>query len=205
MSGLPSWCSALCACVLTTGRLWFLSWGGKPSLGKKVLPWPSSFISVVCSQMSYWSGAGSLEHCFQTAEAEAAWKSSDETRMIIAVSYEAFLQSQPGRNQWVAKAWLRDRTGLKTENFAHLKVSQASVWCRWIIGNRCLSIDLCFLQHEKNGVVSELASWSLPENGPSWPLPVGPPPSLCLGSLWACFSTASTAIPLLKFIRGKNC
>lgn len=101
----------LCSlCLCSHDHLWFLSWGRKPSLGKKVLPWPSSFISVVCSQMSYWSGAGSLEHCFQTAETEAAWKGSDETRMIITVSYEAFLQSQPGRDQWVAKAWLRDRT-----------------------------------------------------------------------------------------------
>lgn len=85
--------------------------------------------------------------------------------MIIAVSYEAFLQSQPGRDQWVAKAWLRDRTGLKTEKFAHLKVSQESVHYRWIIGIGCPCIDQCFLQHERNGEVSELVTWSLPENG----------------------------------------
>lgn len=196
----------LCSlCPSSHDHFWFLSWGGKPSLGKKVLPWPSSFISVVCSQMSYWSGAGSLEHCFQTTEAEATWKSNDETRMVIAVSYEAFLQSQPGWGQWVAKAWLTGRTGLQTEKFAHWKVSQASVWCRWVICNKCPSVDPSFLQHERNRVVSELTGWSLPGNAPSWPFPVGPPPSLTLPQLWACFSAASTEIPLLKFIRRTNC
>lgn len=51
------------------------------------------------------------------------------------------------------------------EKFSHLKVSQASVQCRWIVADRRPSTDLCFLQHERNGVVSELASWTLPENG----------------------------------------
>lgn len=119
--GLPLHCvqhSLLMLCSLCPSShdwFWFLLWGIKPSLSKKVLPRPSSFISVFCSQMNYRSGSGSLEHHFQTAEAEATWKSNDETRMIIAVSYEALLQSQPGRGHQVAKAWLRGRTGLKTE------------------------------------------------------------------------------------------
>lgn len=137
-------------CPSSHDCFWFLSWGGKPSLSKKVLPRPTSLISVFCSQMSYWSGSGSLERCFQTAEAAATWRSDDETRMIICISYEEFLQSQPGRGHWVAKAWLRSRTDLKTEKFAHQKVSQASVWCRWVICNKCQSIDLCFLQYERN-------------------------------------------------------
>lgn len=203
----PVWPPLLMLCSLCPSshdHFWFLSQGGKLSLGKKVLPWPSSFISVFYSQESYWSGAGSLGHCFQTPEAEAAWKSNDETKIVIVVSYEAFLQPQPGRGQWVAKTWLRGRTGLKTENFARLKLSQASVECRWFIYSKCHSTDLCFLQHKTNGAVSELPGGSLPENGPSWLFPVGPPLSFPMLQLCACFSAASTETSVLKFIRGTN-
>lgn len=98
------WHSSLMLCSLCPSShdcFWFLSRGGKPSFKKKVLPSSVFF----CSQMTYWSGSDSPEHCFQTAEAEATWKSNGETRMIIIVMKHFCSPKQAGVTGWPRHGW----------------------------------------------------------------------------------------------------
>lgn len=109
--GLPLHCGwhyslMLCSlCPSSHDCFCFLSQGGKPSVNKKVLPQPSFSICVFCSEMPYWSESGSLEHCFQTADAEATWKRNGETRMIIIVTKHFCRPNQAGATGWPRHGW----------------------------------------------------------------------------------------------------
>lgn len=69
---------------------------------------------------------------------------------------------------------------------------------RWVIYSKYPSTDLCFLQHKKNGSVFGLAGLSLPENGPSQVLPVGPSPFLSFKP--TCQRQSGTIIFMNQFI-----